>query len=363
MYNEPQIMEQEINQTYITSRLLSWYNANKRDLPWRATEDPYRIWLSEVILQQTRVAQGWNYYVRFVDRFPDVQSLADAEEEEVLKLWQGLGYYTRARNIHAAAKQIVQNFQGKFPSDYTQILSLKGVGKYTAAAIASIAFQLPYAVVDGNVFRVLSRLFAIETPINTTSGKNIISELAQLLINPNHPGSHNQAIMDFGAMVCTPSQPKCAECPLQIYCKAYEIRKVSFFPVTSRKVAIRNRYFNYIHIIQGSHTFIQKRNTSDIWKNLYEFPLIETSEAVDFLQLSQMNAFTSLFPKEIALSVDQIKTAKHQLSHQTIHTKFYKVELPEGVSFNPPELILRIEKKDLANYPVSRLTEKYLELI
>ena len=356
-------MEQITDHTFITSRLISWYNEHKRDLPWRATSDPYLVWLSEVILQQTRVAQGWNYYLRFVDRFPDVQSLAEAEEEEVLKLWQGLGYYTRARNLHAAAIQITHDFDGKFPSDYTHILSLKGVGKYTAAAIASIAFQEPYAVVDGNVFRVLSRLFAIETPIDTTAGKKTISELAQLLIHPDQPGTYNQAIMDFGAMVCTPSQPKCSDCPLQDFCKAYELREVSLFPVTSRKVAIRNRYFNYFYIIQGGFTFIQKRSESDIWKNLYEFPLVETTEAVDYPALSQTDAFTQLFPKEISLTVDHCHNAKHQLSHQILHTKFYKVELPEGVTFNPPESIIRIEEKDLANYPVSRLTEKYLELI
>ncbi|MDD2314738.1 MAG: A/G-specific adenine glycosylase [Proteiniphilum sp.] len=356
-------MEQKTDQTDITSRLLSWYNEHKRDLPWRATEDPYLVWLSEVILQQTRVAQGWNYYLRFVDRFPDVQSLAEAEEEEVLKLWQGLGYYTRARNLHAAAKQILHNFHGTFPSEYTHILSLKGVGKYTAAAISSIAFRAPYAVVDGNVFRVLSRLFAIETPIDTTGGKKIISELAQSLIHPVQPGTYNQAIMDFGSLVCTPSQPKCADCPLQVYCKAYDIKKVSLFPVTSRKVIIRKRYFNYFHIIQGSHTFIQKRNESDIWKNLYEFPLVETTGAADFLQLSQTDEFKHLFPEGITLSVDHCHTVKHQLTHQAIHTTFYKVEVDAGSNFNPPEWIIRIEEKDLADYPVSRLTEKYLELI
>ena len=356
-------MKYKTDQTDITSRLLSWYNEHKRGLPWRETGDPYLVWLSEVILQQTRVAQGWNYYLRFVDRFPDVQSLAEAEEEEVLKLWQGLGYYTRARNLHAAAKQILHHFHGKFPSDYTHILSLKGVGKYTAAAIASIAFHAPYAVVDGNVFRVLSRLFAIETPIDTAAGKKIVSELAQSLIHPTQPGTYNQAIMDFGSLVCTPSQPKCADCPLQVYCKAYDIKKVSLFPVTSRKVIIRKRYFNYFHIIQGSHTFIQKRNESDIWKNLYEFPLVETAVAVDFLQLSQTDEFKRLFPEEITLSVDHCHNVKHQLTHQAIHTMFYKVEVAAGSIFNPPEWIIRIEEKDLADYPVSRLTEKYLELI
>lgn len=356
-------METTKDPSGITMRLLNWYSENKRDLPWRETTDPYPVWLSEVILQQTRIAQGKDYYLRFVDRFPDVQSLAAAEEEEVLKLWQGLGYYTRARNLHAAAKQIMTRFNGRFPSNYSEILSLKGIGKYTAAAISSIAYHAPYAVVDGNVFRVIARLFAVEAPIDTAEGKKNISDVAQSLLHTDQPGTYNQAIMDFGSLVCTPVQPKCDDCPLQVYCRAYERKKVSFFPVTGRKPAVRKRYFNYLHIIHGSKTFIQKRNGADIWKNLYEFPLIETSKAVNFLMLSQTDDFQHLFPENINLSVDHRLTIKHQLTHQAIHTQFYRLEISAEIPFNPPPDFIRIEEKDLTAYPVSRLTDRYIEII
>ncbi|MDD4632437.1 MAG: A/G-specific adenine glycosylase [Proteiniphilum sp.] len=356
-------MEQTRNQSDITTRLLNWYNVNKRDLPWRRTTNPYHIWLSEVILQQTRIVQGWDYYLRFIDRFPDVQSLASAEEEEVLKLWQGLGYYTRARNLHAAARQIMSRYNGIFPSDYSNILSLKGVGKYTAAAISSIAFQAPYAVVDGNVNRVIARLFTVETPIDTAEGKRIISEIAHHLLPPRHSGNYNQAIMDFGSLVCTPVQPKCADCPLQENCRAYEEKRVSEYPVIRRKPTVRKRYFYYFHILQGNKTFIQKRNGDDIWKSLYEFPLIETPEAVDFFQLSQKDDFLRLFPENMKLYAEHRLTIKHQLTHQSIHSTFYRIEIAEGSAFNPPQELIRINKDDLADYPVSRLTDKYLEII
>lgn len=356
-------MRETRDQSDITTRLLNWYSEYKRELPWRGTTDPYRIWLSEVILQQTRIAQGWDYYLRFTDRFPNVQSLAEAEEEEVLKLWQGLGYYTRARNLHAAAKQIMNRFNGKFPTDYSDILSLKGIGRYTAAAISSIAFQAPVAVVDGNVYRVLTRLFAVKTPIDTAAGKKIISEIAHSLLPYGQSGNYNQAIMDFGALICTPAGPKCADCPLQVKCKAFEEKNVSTYPVTRRKPVVRKRYFNYLHIIQGNKTFLQKRNDDDIWRNLYEFPLIETPEAVDFHGLSQTDDFLCLFPKSMKLSVDHCLTLKHQLTHQTIHTTFYRIGIEEGTAFNQPQKFICVNKNNLADYPVSRLIDKYLEKI
>ncbi|HBG56833.1 A/G-specific adenine glycosylase [Proteiniphilum sp. UBA1028] len=356
-------MKAKKNQSDITATLLSWYSEHKRELPWRETADPYLIWVSEVILQQTRIAQGTSYYLRFVNRFPNVQMLAEAEEEEVLKLWQGLGYYTRARNLHVAAKQIMSRFNGIFPANYSDILSLKGVGKYTAAAISSIAFHAPYAVVDGNVFRVIARLFAVEVPIDNKEGQRIISEIAQSLIHTGQPGTYNQAIMDFGSLVCTPARPKCAECPLQAVCVAYETKKVSYFPVIRPKPPVRNRYFNYLHIIQGGKTFIQKRNNTDIWKNLYEFPLIETPDSVDLFQLFQTSDFRHLFPEIITLSIDHRFTLKHQLSHQAIHSKFYRVEIAEETVFTPPERLICIDEKELSGYPVSRLTEKYMETI
>lgn len=351
------------NNSLITQRLINWYVEHGRDLPWRETTDPYKIWISEIILQQTRVVQGRDYYFRFIERFPDVRSLATAEEEEVLKLWQGLGYYTRARNIHAAAKQFINNFDGLFPSTYSDIISLRGVGEYTAAAIASIAYDEPHAVVDGNVFRVIARLFGIDLSIHSSAGKKIIREIAQSLIDPENPGRHNQAMMDFGALICTPAQPKCIECVLQDYCVAFSENRVGELPVNERKISIKNRYFHYFHILHDGTTFLHKRNGSDIWKNLFEFPLIETVEPADFTKLEKTEAFRKLFSGISSLSMDHQLAIKHQLTHQTIHTNFYQVIIPDKIPFNPPKEILRIGNEQLPDYPISRLTHKYLETI
>lgn len=347
----------------ITSLLVNWYEKQGRDLPWRETNDPYKIWISEIILQQTRVAQGRDYYFRFVERFPNVASLAGAEEEEVLKLWQGLGYYTRARNIHAAAKQIMSTFNGIFPSTYSDIISLRGVGEYTAAAIASIAFNEPYAVVDGNVFRVIARLFGITLSIHSTEGKKIIKEMAHSLLAREDPGKYNQAVMDFGALICTPAQPQCMQCVLQDYCTAFAENRVGELPVNNRKISVKNRYFHYFHIQHNDSTFLQKRNGSDIWKNLFEFPLIETPELTDFAELEKTEAFRELFGGITSLSVDRPMTIKHQLTHQAIHTCFYRIIIPSDIPYNPPRPILKIGNEQLPDYPVSRLTHKYLEII
>ncbi|MBK5194524.1 MAG: A/G-specific adenine glycosylase [Proteiniphilum sp.] len=356
-------MEKSADHTPITTHLLNWYKEHKRQLPWRETSDAYSIWISEVILQQTRIAQGEDYFLRFMERFPNVQMLAEAEEEEVLKLWQGLGYYSRARNMHAAAKQIVGRFDGTFPNAYSDILSLKGVGEYTAAAISSIAFNEPRAVVDGNVQRVIARLFAIESSIHTSAGKKSIAEIAQSLIAEESPGSYNQALMDFGSMVCTPTQPRCTDCLLQDYCAAYAENRVIDFPVNNRKVPIKKRYFNYFHIVQGNSTFLQKRVMSDIWKNLYEFPLIETLSAMDFTQLEQTIEFSDLFSGIPSLTIDHLLTLKHQLTHQLIHTNFYRVIIPENYLFASPLNAIKIDKEQLSSYPVSRLTDKYITII
>lgn len=347
----------------ITAQLLNWYDKHGRDLPWRETIDPYKIWISEIILQQTRVAQGRDYYYRFIERFPNVRSLAQAEEEEVLKLWQGLGYYTRARNVHAAAKQIVNTFNGFFPSTYSNIISLRGVGEYTAAAIASIAFNEPHAVVDGNVFRVIARLFGIDLSIHSSAGKKVIKEMAQSLIDRENPGRYNQAVMDFGALICTPVQPKCMECVLQDYCTAFSENKVRELPVNERKISIRNRYFHYFHIRHNNTTFLQKRNGSDIWKNLFEFPLIETPGPSDFAELEKTETFRKLFSGISSFSIDHQLSIKHQLTHQTIHTDFYQVIIPDETPFNPPKGIFIVDYEQLSNYPISRLTHKYLETI
>lgn len=356
-------MKKKADQSHITTYLLDWYKEHKRDLPWRDTTDAYRIWISEVILQQTRVAQGWDYFLRFMDRFPDIESLAEATEEEVLKLWQGLGYYSRARNMHAAAKQMMSHFHGIFPGTYSEILSLKGVGEYTASAIASIAFNEPRAVVDGNVNRVIARLFAIEISIHTSEGKKLITEIAQSLLAQESPGSFNQAMMDFGSMVCTPSQPKCTECLLQDYCMAYAQNRVNYFPVNNRKVVIKKRYFHYFHIVHGNSTFLQKRNKADIWKNMYEFPLIETLTSMDFRQLEQTEEFRTFFFGIPPLSIDHLLTLKHQLTHQIIHTRFYRIIIPDDYPFTTPPDTIRINKELLSDYPISRLTDKYIATI
>lgn len=347
----------------ITALLLNWYREEGRDLPWRETTDPYKIWISEIILQQTRVIQGRDYYLRFIERFPNVESLAIAEEDEVLKLWQGLGYYTRARNIHTAAKQVMSIFNGIFPSTYSDIILLKGVGEYTAAAIASIAFHEPYAVLDGNVFRVVARLFGISLSIHTSEGKKVIKEIAQSLLAPDDPGRYNQAVMDFGALVCTPAQPGCMECVLQDHCIALAENRVRELPVNERKISVRNRYFHYFHIQHNGNTFLQKRNGSDIWKNLFEFPLIETPAPSDFAELEKTEPFRKLFSEVSSFSVDHRLAIKHQLTHQAIYTHFYRIIIPGEIFYNPPKEIFKIENEQLPDYPVSRLTHKYLEII
>ena len=261
--------------------LIYWHNSNnKREILWRDRPTPYRVWLSEIILQQTRVAQGTAYFQRIFDRFPDIKSLAAADEEEILKLWQGLGYYTRARNLHAAAKTIVKDYQGKFPDTYESIRKLKGVGDYTAAAIASIAFQLPYPAIDGNAFRVMARVFGIATPIDSSKGKKTFTQLGRELIDPNHPGTYNEAIMDLGATICLPRNPKCEVCPLYNICYAYSKNKVHEFPVKQKKTILRNRFFNFLFLEYNDSFYLEKRTNNDIWRNLYQLPLIETPKAI-----------------------------------------------------------------------------------
>jgi len=347
----------------ITCRLIDWYSEHKRELPWRETKDAYRIWISEVILQQTRIDQGSDYYHRFIEQFPDVTTLAAASEEEVLKVWQGLGYYSRARNLHQAARQIVSLHNGEIPSSYSGLIAMKGVGAYTAAAIASIAFGLPHAVVDGNVYRLLTRLFAIETPVDTPAGKKATAEIAQSLLPEEDPGGYNQAVMDFGSLICTPTQPRCGDCVLQEYCQAFAANAVSAYPVKIRKTRIRKRYFHYFHILHGDRTYLQKRDRADIWKNLYEFPLIETEQDADFAQLEQSSSFRQLFGNLPTLQIDPPLILQHQLTHQLIHTRFYRVTIPEEAQFTPPGEILSISQEALHIYPVSRLTHKYLETI
>lgn len=343
----------------LSSILIRWYNENKRDLPWRDTTNPYPIWISEIVLQQTRVDQGYAYFNRFMDRYPTVDLLAKADESEVLKLWQGLGYYSRARNLHAAAKSIVNDLGGVFPSDYKDVLGLKGVGGYTAAAIVSFAYNKPYAVVDGNVYRVLSRVFAISEPIDTTRGKKIFAELAQSLLDESEPGLHNQAIMEFGALQCVPVSPNCNICPAISMCLAYSQNKVSSYPVKEGKQKTRNRYFNYLDIRCGEYAFLHKRTAKDIWQNLYELPLLETVQLLMMEELQSADEFKNLFENK-DVYIKYVAQIKHVLSHQIIYAVFYRIELSEESNFFNDNYI-KVKVDDLEQYPVSRLVHKYLE--
>ena len=357
---KPEKMNFQNKTTDISYLLTEWYKQNKRDLPWRDISDPYRIWISEIILQQTRVNQGMNYYLRFIERFQTVEELAKADEDEVLKYWQGLGYYTRARNLHKAAKQVVSDFNGIFPTQHADILKLAGIGDYTAAAISSFAFNQPYAVVDGNVFRVLARVFGIETAIDSNSGKKEFTQLAQNLLSESDPALHNQAIMEFGALQCVPASPDCNNCPLISHCRAFELNIVSKLPVKSQKTKVSNRYFNYLFIEFQGYTFIQKRTAKDVWQNLYEFPLIETDQLLSSSELIENDYFKSLFDDVTETNI--LKTSnpmKHVLSHRVIYAQFISIRISSlSKSLNQ---FNQIKINDLDDFAVSRLMELFLE--
>jgi len=340
--------------SHFSLSIRAWFRQNGRQLPWRETDNPYFIWLSEVILQQTRVDQGKAYYIKFTETFPTIERLAQADEQEILKLWQGLGYYSRARNLHYAAKQVMEEFDGVFPSHFASIKSLKGVGDYTAAAVASFAFQEPKAVVDGNVYRVLSRYFNDATPIDSIAGKKTFQAYANELLDKQFPAEHNQSIMEIGALVCTPKQPNCLNCPLNDSCQAFREENVLELPVKSKKTKTRNRYFNYL--VTNTPTYLlEKRTTKDIWQNLYQFPLIESENA--------------LKPEEISLFIHQqfstelhhksfIYYAKHILSHQHIHTYFWQIKMPTSEIIN--KLNLK-QTSDFSDFPLPRVIDRFLE--
>ena len=303
-----------------SDELLLWFEKNKRKLPWRENKDPYQIWLSEVILQQTRVEQGKPYYYRFIDTFPDINSLASASEQEVLKLWEGLGYYSRARYLHFAAKQIVNDFSGKFPNDYNEIIKLKGVGKYTAAAVASIAFDQRYAVVDGNVQRVIARIYEINEAINSSQGAKLINNIANELLPNRHSGNYNQAFMELGAMVCTPRSPKCEICPVNTFCGAFKNEKQHLYPVKENKIKVTSRYFNYIFLIDEGFTFIKERMKGDIWQGLWE-PLLIESKIDESFEIDKI--ILSRFQIENIETVFQSNIITHQLTHRKIYCRFH----------------------------------------
>ena len=336
--------------------LIQWYLQNKRDLPWRNTTDPYPIWLSEIMLQQTRVAQGMPYFLAFTSAFPTVFDLAKADEEEVLKLWQGLGYYSRARNLHKAAQYVASELNGVFPTTYKELLELKGVGEYTAAAIASFSYNEAVPVVDGNVFRVLSRYFDIETDITLASAKKEFAALAHELMPKNDPATFNQAIMEFGALQCVPKSPDCKVCVFNSSCLALQKKKVDQLPVKSKKLKVRARYFNYIVVSDAnSNTVIQKRTAKGIWYNLYEFPLIETEkeEGFDFITAKVTDEF---FAVADVLSIEACNDVSivHKLSHQHLHIKFWKVRLAAPV-------VGGISSTQLKSFPFPIVIHNFIE--
>lgn len=342
--------------------LLNWYDANHRDLPWRQTRDPYRVWLSEVILQQTRIDQGLPYYKRFLDAFPTIASLACAEEQAVLKLWQGLGYYSRARNMHEAARKVVNDHEGVFPDSFAAIRQLKGVGEYTAAAVASICFGQPVAVVDGNVIRFLSRYAGIAEDASRPAGRNRIREFAQAQLDPLRPGDYNQALMEFGALVCRPVSPECDTCPFLSECYARRLGMVAELPVKKPKPAVRSRFLHYLVITfkEGDERFIclKKRTGRDIWKNLFDFPCVEQVDGTDLKALKN-NDFTELFPDIDTPFRDVSGEFSHQLSHQSLRARFYlyvSTKRPDG-NWEA------VSERRLAEYPLPRLIERYLAAV
>jgi len=340
----------------LSATLLDWYSIHKRNMPWRLTKDPYKIWLSEIILQQTQVKQGLPYYKAFVKAYPTIQHLANAKEENVLKLWQGLGYYSRARNLHFTAIHIVNKFEGKFPNSYKELIKLKGIGDYTASAIASICFNEAAAVVDGNVYRLLSRFYGVHTPINSTAGKKEFKIIAQKLITKKNPGDFNQAVMEFGSMQCKPSSPDCNICPLNLKCIAYKDSIVASLPVKLKKQKIKQKFFNYIVLIsKDGNTILEKRLNKGIWQNMYQFPLIESQVTLTKSKLLQLEAFNQLvlntkFEIELYNKQDII----HKLSHQHLHTKFWIVRIDrlEGD---------HIAVSDVKNYPVPVLIGNFID--
>lgn len=338
-----------------TNSLIQWYLREKRDLPWRKTTHPYPIWLSEIMLQQTRVAQGLPYFLRFTEAFPTVFDLATADEEQVLKLWQGLGYYSRARNLHTTAKHIAFDLNGNFPDNYKDLLKLKGVGEYTAAAIASIAYGEAVPVVDGNVYRVLSRYFDVETDTSSPKAKKEFFELAASLLPKDRASEFNQAMMEFGALQCVPKSPDCTNCVLNEGCLALQKNKVSQLPVKLKKTKVVNRYFNYLIIKDAiGNSVIQKRTAKGIWHNLYEFPLLETAQESDFEETVRLIEDFSFGFKPIHIRPLHHNAIIHKLSHQHLHIRFWEVETEEKIREALPS-------EDLKKYPFPVVIHNFME--
>ncbi|MFN5356628.1 MAG: A/G-specific adenine glycosylase [Bacteroidota bacterium] len=337
-----------------SAKLRAWYQDARRDLPWRGVSDPFRIWISEVILQQTRVDQGLAYYHRFTDAFPDVASLAAASEEEVLRLWQGLGYYSRGRNLLKAARQVQDQFGGEFPADYQMLKQLAGVGDYTAAAIASFAFGLPHAVVDGNVYRVLSRFAGLDLPIDSGEGKKVFSEMANALLDPDHAAEHNQAMMELGAVVCKPRQPDCAACPLSGSCAALAGNRMHELPVKAGRQLVKTVQMTCFFVEDGVSTWIRRREGKGIWQGLYEFPFFETNGAVDNTS-DLMNQFPSLQFETRSVR----RGVRHLLSHRELLVDFVHLHTAQPLSVLSGYSIVPLDS--LNQFAMPRLLTRYLE--
>jgi A/G-specific adenine glycosylase len=327
--------------------IVDWYRLNKRNLAWRSETNPYFIWLSEIILQQTRVDQGTDYYLKFVKNYPTVTDLANATEQDILNDWQGLGYYSRARNLHFSAKYIRDELEGTFPTTYQEIIKLKGVGQYTASAISSFAFNEAKAVVDGNVYRLLSRVFDIDSPIDSNAGIKEFQKLADSLLDKKLPGEHNQAIMEMGAMICTPKQPKCEDCPLKEKCLALAHKTIESRPVKKGKTKVTERFFHYLIFDSEKETIIEQRKGKGIWQNLYQFPVIETFNLNEEIDISGFGN-----------KVSESTIKKHVLSHQRIYAKFHHFN---SIPSNLNENWLKIKQSDIQDYPLPRIIDRYLE--
>ncbi|MEX0968389.1 MAG: A/G-specific adenine glycosylase [Bacteroidia bacterium] len=338
----------------LRNNLAEWYKENNRNLPWRENANAYRVWLSEIILQQTRVAQGTPYYEKFIEEFPDVFSLAAASEKQLLLLWQGLGYYTRARNLHRAAKLVSENFNGQFPESYAELRALPGVGDYTASAIASIAFGLPHAVVDGNVLRVLARLFGVEEAVDGPLGRKRCKELAQALLNPEQPGLHNQAVMELGALICKPRNPDCLNCPVKNYCHAYSFGRQTELPVKGKNRSIKERYFHYFLVRNGNRIMLRKRKGKDIWENLYDLPLIELP-APGMIRKAALKHYFMGQSFKFAASENLI----HQLTHQRIQARFYEAKGPVEIPASSD--IIWVAEDEIGHYPQPKLIQNFLK--
>ncbi len=354
---------------HFSSRLLQWYAQNGRTLPWRQTRDPYIVWITEILLQQTRVDQGLAYFYRFTEAFPNVASLAAAPLDEVLRLWQGLGYYSRARNLHQAARDIMEQRNGKLPESYKEWLKVKGVGPYTAAAISSIAYNEPVAALDGNVYRVLARLFAIDEKMDTGRGKKVFDEVASELIDQKDPGSFNQAMMDFGATVCKPAAPLCSECIFNRECLAFLHHQVEKFPVKKPRKASRTRHLNYFYIFFENQDgrrlfFVNQRNDDDIWKNLYELPLIETSEELKPEAVGKLPEWKEWFAgSHDFVMVGSPLFFRHLLTHQNIHARFFQIKIKPEKAVTFTRFFQMVDHQKFEKMPKSRLTLSFFQKI